>query len=64
MRAWNEGMINRLFMALKVNAILAIPLNKRRVQDKLTWRLARDGKLSVKNLRLYIDMTLPILLAM
>ncbi|XP_024200200.1 uncharacterized protein LOC112203464 [Rosa chinensis] len=45
---WNYDMIVRLFSSEEVEAILSVPLSLRRVDDRLVWKLERDGKYLVK----------------
>ncbi|XP_062006063.1 uncharacterized protein LOC133723263 [Rosa rugosa] len=46
--SWNVELINRLFSVEEAEAILSIPLSSRNVEDRLVWKLERDGKYSVK----------------
>ncbi|XP_024156414.1 uncharacterized protein LOC112164456 [Rosa chinensis] len=46
---WNVELIARLFSSEEAAAIMAIPLSRRSVVDRLSWRLSRDGKFSVKS---------------
>ncbi|XP_062020959.1 uncharacterized protein LOC133737422 [Rosa rugosa] len=45
---WNVPLINRLFSEEEAEAIMAMPLSRRNVVDRLVWKLSRDGKFSKK----------------
>ncbi|XP_024200181.1 uncharacterized protein LOC112203446 [Rosa chinensis] len=65
---WNVGLIDRLFSREEATLITAIPLSRRRVVDRLSWKLSRDGKFLVKyayrsafaHSSSYSPMTLPV----
>ncbi|XP_062009553.1 uncharacterized protein LOC133726094 [Rosa rugosa] len=44
----NVSLINRVFLAHEVEAILSIPLSSREVTDRVIWRFTKHGKFTVK----------------
>ncbi|XP_024158455.1 uncharacterized mitochondrial protein AtMg00310-like [Rosa chinensis] len=45
---WNDTLIHRLFPEEEAALITTIPLSRRSVVDRLTWKLSKDGKFSVR----------------
>ncbi|XP_062024013.1 uncharacterized mitochondrial protein AtMg00310-like [Rosa rugosa] len=45
---WNTSLIRRLFPLAEAYAILSLPLSTRRVDDRVVWRLEKNGQFSVK----------------
>ncbi|XP_061999224.1 uncharacterized protein LOC133716539 [Rosa rugosa] len=45
---WNTSLIRRLFPLTEADAILSLPLSSRYVDDRVVWRLEKNGRFSVK----------------
>ena len=52
--SWDIAKVQRLFSAADATRILNIPLSRRIVVDRLCWRLAMDGKFSVKSMYRFV----------